>query len=497
MLGIDTYIQKHVRENPSKVAISFCDQAVTYSELSDMCQLMAVKLQEYNLSPGDVVAVICERSIELMVSILAVLKLGCVYLPIDKLNPKPRIEYILSNSQACLIITDEDLDLNSEWPQISINDLAQSTKQPAKYIEDRENRGFCIMYTSGTTGNPKGAVLPKLGVFNHLHSKIDCVSMSKHSIMAQTAGYYFVNSIWQIFCPLVVGAQMAIYDRYVMGCMEQFADRIQRDRVHIFQVVPTFLERFLDFAQQKEPNLQDLQCVVSSSEKLTVSLAERCFKVLPDVRLVNAYGMTECSDDVLHYVLDVPPAEQQDMPIGSPIPHTRIYVINDQEKVCNVNEKGEICVAGIGLSDGYLNAPEQTSLAFVEGSRFGLDETYLYRTGDIGYLKEDGDYVYLGRKDYQVKIGGFRVELYEIESVLLKHPDITQAAVICIEESEKKIMVAFYAAERVIYTRDIDLFLRSLLPGYMVPMKFVHLQKFPLTAMEKIDRKKLYAHSYI
>ena len=286
---------------------------------------------------------------------------------------------------------------------------------------------------------------------------------------------------------------MIIYDRYIMCSMEQFVNKVQQDRVNVFQVVPTFLERLLDFIVQKQPDLPALRCIVSSSEKLTSLLVERHFNTLHDVQIVNAYGMTECSDDVLHYIMSAPPAEQE-IPIGTPIPHTRIYVIDDQNNVCSSNEKGEICVAGLGLSEGYLNASEQTTLAFVKGSCFGLDESFLYRTGDIGYQKKDGNYVYLGRKDYQVKIGGFRVELYEIESTLLKHPDITQAAVVCIEEFGKRIMVAFYVAEQEIAPNNIDSFLRALLPGYMIPMKFVYLQQFPLTAMEKIDRKKLHEH---
>jgi len=494
LLSIDAQIQKHAIENPSKTAISFYEQKVTYSELAGRCRLAAANLQQYDLAPGDVVAIICERSIELIVSILAVLKLGCVYLPVDKLNPGPRIEYILSNSKARLIITDEDLDLGGELPRVHINDLAQSAKPPAADIEERECDGFCIMYTSGTTGNPKGTLLPKAGVFNHLQAKIDCVSMSRESIMAQTAGYYFVNSIWQIFCPLALGARLVICDRHLLSSMERFADTIQRDKVNIFQVVPTFLERLLDFARRERASFPDLKYIVSSSEKLTCHLVQRHFEVLPGVGLVNAYGMTECSDDILHYAMSAPPAQQQDTPIGTPVPHTRVYVIDDHDRVCATGEKGELCAAGIGLSDGYLNAPEQTSLAFVEGSRFGLDEKYLYRTGDIGYQREDGNYVYLGRGDYQVKIGGFRVELYEIESVLLKHSDITQAAVICAEEAEKKVMTAFYTTRREIAPRDIETFLRSLLPGYMVPMKFVCLRQFPLTAMEKVDRKKLHEH---
>lgn len=491
MSYIDPYIRKHAAETPLKTAISFNDITINYSQLEDRICYMSGALARYNLCSGDVIAIVCERNIELIIAIVSVLRLGCVYLPIDKLNPKSRMEYILSNSNAKMIITDDIIQIESRWPQISIDELTQDNR--SLFDKEVHNDGFCIMYTSGTTGRPKGTLMHWEGVFNHLQAKIDCVSMNQKSVIAQNAGYYFVNSIWQIFCPLIVGAEMVIYDRYIMDSMEQLVCSMQKDQVQIFQVVPTFLDRLLDFAIQKQSVFPALKCIVSSSEKLCYTLVQKHFNTLYGVQLVNAYGMTECSDDVLHYVMSDTP-EEQDIPIGTAIPHIRVYVINDQNEVCAPGDKGEICVAGIGLSKGYLNAREQTELAFVRGSFFGLDEVCLYRTGDIGYQKKDGNYVYLGRKDYQVKINGFRVELYEIESAILRHPDITQAAVICIEESEKRIMVAFYASELVIAPDIIDSFLRTLLPGYMIPMKFVNLQQFPLTAMDKIDRRKLYEY---
>ena len=491
MFCISTYIEKHAREIPRNTAITFNERTISYSELETRIRLMAGALARRNVSSGDVVAIMCERNVELIVAIVAVLRLGGIYLPIDKLNPKPRLEYILSNSNAKLIIADQTIQVGDQWPQIPLDILTQD--DGGSLDEKRYNDGFCIMYTSGTTGRPKGTLMHRKGVFNHLQSKIDCVSISQNSVVAQSAGYYFVNSIWQIFSTLIVGAHMVIYDRYIMNSTQQLICKMQKDQVQIFQVVPTLLERMLEYTAQNQLLLPALKCIVSSSEKLTFPLVEKHFNVLPDVRLVNAYGMTECSDDVLHYAMSTQLAEQ-DIPIGLPVPNTRIYIVGKQNEVCDTNQRGEICVAGIGLSEGYLNAPEQTDLAFVRGACFGLDEVCLYRTGDIGYRREDGNYVYLGRKDYQIKIGGFRVELYEIEDTLLKHPDITQTAVICVEESDKKIMVAFYMSEHVIVPENIISFLRGLLPGYMIPVHFIHMQQFPLTAMEKIDRKKLYEY---
>jgi len=491
MQNIDFYIQKHAGQNPSKTAITFYDQRITYAQLLTACQAMAANLSQYNLRSGDVIAILCERNINLIILILAVLKLGCIYLPIDKLNPRQRMEYILSNSHTSLVITDEDLQLHSDLIQVNIKDLMGNANCAPRAIGENETDGFCIMYTSGTTGKPKGAVLHKAGVFNHLEAKIDCLSMDQHSVVTQNAGYYFVNSIWQIFAPLVVGAEIAIYDRYIMNDMEQLVMKMQEDRISVFQAVPTFWNRFFDYINQKRHRFDNLQCLVSTSEKLNHSLAVKCFQSFRHIKFVNAYGQTECSDDVLHFVMEGPPAES-DIPIGFPIQNTRIYIINDEDTICSFYEKGEICVAGIGLSKGYLNAPDLTDSAFVKGSDLGLHEPYLYRTGDIGYQKDDSSIVYLGRKDYQVKINGFRVELFEIENVLLQYPELSQAAVIYSESEGIKKLIAFYSGNQEIDSSSLIAFLKSLLPAYMIPREFIYIEEFPLTAMEKIDRKKLH-----
>lgn len=490
MQSIDCHIRRHAGQTPGKTAIRFYDRSVTYAQLQGRVLSAAARLLEQGLAPGSVVAVICERNIELMVAILALLKIGCVYLPVDKLNPRPRIEYILSNSGARLVITDEELDVSPDFQQLRVETLAGTAQEGPQDLDERSAEGFCIMYTSGTTGKPKGTVLPTAGVLNHLQAKIDCTGMHAGSVVAQNAGYYFVNAIWQMFAPLVVGAELIIYDRNAMNGLDGLVDAVGRDRVSIFQAVPTFWNRFLDSVARNPHSFADLQCIISTSEKLTHPLVEKCFRTLPGVRLVNAYGQTECSDDVLHYAMESVPAEIE-IPIGTPVPQTRIYIIGDDGRVCPQGEKGEICVAGIGLADGYLCAPEQTERAFVKGAALGLSERSVYRTGDIGYERADGNIVYSGRKDYQVKINGFRVELYEIEKVLLQYPQLAQTAVVCREEGESRQLIAFYIAGEEIGHDALNVFLRARLPGYMVPRQFVRVEKFPLTAMEKIDRKKL------
>lgn len=490
MNNIGGYIKKYARETPTKTAVTFYKEQLTYSQLLNRVLSVAAKLSRYNLSAGDVIAVISERNTDLIVTILAVLELDCIYLPVDKLNPQQRIEYILSNSNTRLIITDEYLQIGSEWNQVNLMELTGGAACEPLAVSGTKNNGFCMMYTSGTTGKPKGTLLSKDGIFNHLQAKIDYLSMGEQSIVAQNAGYYFVNSIWQIFSPFLVGATLVIYDRHIMNDMEQLVKKLQEDSISIFQAVPTFWNKFFDYISQKQLSPDNLKCIVSTSEKLNHSLVEKCFRSLRNIKLVNAYGQTECSDDVLHFVMEHTP-DEIDIPIGSPIQNTRIYIVNDENMVCPFYEKGEICVAGIALSNGYLNAPDLTALAFVKGAQLGLDEPCLYRTGDIGYQKEDGNVVYSGRKDYQVKISGFRVELYEIEKVLLQYRGLSQAAVICSEIGEQKKLIAFYSVTQKIELADLKAFLKSALPGYMIPLEFICLEEFPLTAMEKIDRKKL------
>ncbi|MEV3124052.1 amino acid adenylation domain-containing protein [Paenibacillus larvae] len=348
-----------------------------------------------------------------------------------------------------------------------------------------------VIYTSGSTGRPKGAMVEHRGMLNHLYAKIHDFRITGDSVIAQNASHCFDISVWQFFSALVTGGKVVIYPNELTLDAEAFIDHIQQDGVTILEVVPSYLSVLLEHLEPEQTGLEKLELLVVTGEALKPNLVGRWFGKYPGIRMANAYGPTEASDDITHYLMEQDPGRVM-LPVGSPVQNMTIYIVDEAGELCPVGVKGEIWVAGIGVGRGYLNQEEKTREAFTEDPFAKEPGVRLYKTGDIGRWLEDGNIEFLGRKDDQVKIRGYRIEIGEVENRLSEIAGIKEA-VVTVRGGEKtgKYLCAYVTGEEKIDTEKVKQELGRSLPDYMVPEYVVEMEKLPLTRNGKVDRKAL------
>jgi amino acid adenylation domain-containing protein len=289
-----------------------------------------------------------------------------------------------------------------------------------------------VLFTSGSTGNPKGAVVEHLGMLNHLWAKVVDLELTGADVIAQTAPLGFDISVWQMLCPLLIGGQVHVISDETGYDPVAFARAVDDQAITVVELVPTMVRLLLDDLASQPGSLAGLRWMLATGEELPTEVARRWLAAMPQAQLLNAYGPTECSDDVTHHVITRADLELLRLPIGTPVINARLYVLREEDDgnwaACGVDEVGQLFVGGICVGRGYLGNPERTSEAFFQDP-FD-DGGRLYRTGDAVRQLPTGVLQYLGRVDRQVKIAGVRMELGEIEAVLQRHPSVGAVAVI-------------------------------------------------------------------
>jgi amino acid adenylation domain-containing protein len=345
-----------------------------------------------------------------------------------------------------------------------------------------------IYFTSGSTGEPKGAMCEHAGMVNHMFAKIDDLGIVAGQVVAQTAPQCFDISLWQLVSALLVGGRTLIIEQDVILDVERFVDTIIEGQVAVLQVVPSYLEVVLSYLEQHPCELSALRYVSVTGEALKRELTQRWFASQPQIKLVNAYGLTETSDDTNHEVMDrVPDGDR--VPLGRPVNNVHVYVVDEHLAPVPLGSPGEIVFSGVCVGRGYINDPERTRAAFLTDPDTGRRQ---YRSGDHGRWRPDGKLEFLGRRDSQLKIRGFRIELGEIENTLLRVPGVRDGAVVVAERADQsKHLVAFYSSQHPLDVEVLRGRLGESLPEYMVPSVFVWRDRLPLTANSKIDKKTL------
>jgi amino acid adenylation domain-containing protein len=434
-----------------------------------------------------------------MAAVLAIFKAGGVYLPIEPRFPGDRIAAMLTRGGCGLVLTEPDSTTTLDQALKSLPNT-ETLFIEAAYEEDHagSNLGIdvapdqlaYIYFTSGSTGEPKGAMCEHAGMLNHLFAKIDDLEIGERQVVAQTAPQCFDISLWQLASALLVGGRTLLIEQETILDVQRFVDKIIDGRVTVVQVVPSYLEVVLSYLEQQPCDLSTLQCVSVTGEALKKELAQRWFASQPGIKLVNAYGLTETSDDTNHEVMDGVPAGR--VPLGRPINNLSIHVLDEHLAPVPLGAPGEIVFSGVCVGRGYINDPERSRAAFLpDPDRPGQRR---YRSGDHGRWRPDGKLEFLGRRDSQLKIRGFRIELGEIENTLLRVPGVRDGAVVVAERSDQsKHLVAFYSSQQPL---DIDMLkdrLAESLPEYMVPSAFIWRERLPLTPNSKIDKKALTA----
>jgi amino acid adenylation domain-containing protein len=493
--------QMQAERTPRAPAAACGEEELSYEELNLQANRLARRLLKLGVSAEQetIAAVVMERGIELLISMLAIFKAGGVYLPLDPHDPAERIEKILEQAGCRLVLTVNefvslqagqhrdvmpvDAVLKEEGHETGDNIPLRSTPQNLAYV----------IYTSGSTGLPKGAMIEHRGMVNHLYAKIHDLKLTETDIIAQTASQCFDISIWQFLVALIAGAKTAIYPNHLILDPEQTMDRVTGDGVTILEVVPSYLAVLLGVMATKSIQFNALRYLMATGETLKPELVKQWLEKYPHIPIVNAYGPTEASDDITHYVASEPPAaEYARIPIGKPLQNLSIYIVDSHMQLCPIGVKGEICVSGIGVGRGYLKDEERTAQVFMRDP-FARDKAVrLYKTGDLGCWLPDGNIDFFGRKDDQVKIRGFRIELGEIENKMLEHPDIQEAAAIVRQEKNgDKRICAYFVPYKEPLSPGLKEYLALELPDYMIPSYFVKLEQIPVTRSGKVDKKRL------
>ena len=492
--------ERRVATRPDAVAAVHGDRTWTYRELNARANQLGRALLARGLRREGVVAVVTERNLDWMAAVIAVFKAGGAYLPIEPHFPADRIATTLSRAECALVLTERESTATLQPALESLTgverlfvDEAYAEEHAAGDlgIEVTPDQLAYIYFTSGSTGEPKGAMCEQAGMLNHLYAKITDLGITEGQVVAQTAPQCFDISLWQLVSALLVGGRTQLVEQEIILDVARFVDKIVDGRVNVLQVVPSYLEVVLSYLEEQPRALPDLHCVSVTGEALKKELTQRWFASEPGIKLANAYGLTETSDDTNHEVMDRVP-DRDRVPLGPTIINTNVYVVDEYLSPVPLGAPGEIVFAGVCVGRGYINDPERTRKAFMADPHRPGER--LYRGGDFGRWLPEGKLEFLGRRDSQVKIRGFRIEIGEIENKLLLVPGVRDGAVVVAERADRsKHLVAFYSAERAL---EVDLLRKTLgrsLPEYMVPAVYHWSESLPLTANSKIDKKKLTA----
>ncbi|MFF7974943.1 amino acid adenylation domain-containing protein [Streptomyces sp. NPDC007905] len=489
--------EQRARAHPDAVAAVHGEREWTYGELNARANRLARALLERGVGREDVVAVVTERHFDWMAATLAVFKAGGAYLPIEPHFPAGRIAATLSRAGCRLVLTeagsthalDEALATLPGTRRLLVQDAyAEPHADTDPGVKVEADQLAYIYFTSGSTGEPKGAMCEHAGLLNHLYAKIDDLGIGEGCVVAQTAPQCFDISLWQLVSSLLVGGRTLLVGQDVIVDVERFVDTLVRGRAAVAQVVPSYLEVVAAYLEQHPRALPDLRCVSVTGEALKRELVQRWFAIQPGIKLVNAYGLTETSDDTNHEVMDGVPER---VLLGRAVNNVRVYVVDEHLALVPLGAPGLIAFSGVCVGRGYVNDPERTRESYREDPYRPGERLYL--GGDWGRWQPGGKLEFLGRRDNQVKIRGFRIEIGEIENALLRVAGVRDGAVVCTERAAgSKHLIAFYTGE----PQQPDVLreaLGAVLPAYMVPSAFHWQDSLPLTANGKTDRKALTA----
>ncbi len=486
--------EEQVKQNPNQIAIVCNEKEITYKQLNIKANQLARRLLDQGVKRESIVGVMMERSIEMIVGILGILKAGGAYLPIDTDLPKQRVEYMLTDSECSHVLTYQNSIIKGVEFQGSVINLMDIPFEEEQ-VEDLQitmephNLAY-VIYTSGSTGQPKGVMIEHRSLTNFLCAMYEDFSqdIGITDNVLFSSSISFDVTIFEIFVPLVYGARMTIYQGEKFD-VPKLVQVILEEQVTLAYIPPTLLNEIYDYFVRANQKILLNKLFVGVEPIKTKLLAKYDHLFEGNLQILNLYGPTEATVCCTSYQYETnKEITTQNVPIGSPLLNTKIYILDSFHRIQPIGVPGEICISGIGLARGYINRKELTADKFIDHP-FEPGEK-LYKTGDIARWLPDGNIEYLGRVDHQVKIRGYRIELGEIEASLLKYETIKTAVVID-QEDEEKYLCAYVVTEKDISIPEVRAYLATKLPHYMIPQQLIPIHNIPLTQNGKIDRSKL------
>ena len=489
--------EQQVEKTPNNIAVTYDEEHITYKELNNRANQLACILRDNGIKQGKKVAIRINKSIEMVIGILAIIKAGGSYVPIDLSYPKERVEFIIKDSEAELLLTNRQSNIYKnvvkyfEIDNIELDNYSNKNLQVKISPEDI----IYIIYTSGSTGTPKGAMITHKNVVRLLKNDKFQFDFNDKDVWTMFHSVAFDFSVWEMYGALLFGGRLVLVPENVAKDPVEFLTLLRKEKVTVLNQTPTYFYNLLDCELKNEDSDLKIRYIIYGGEALKPNLIKAWKEKYNFTKLINMYGITETTVHVTFKELTDENLNSSESNIGTPIPTLKVYILDKQQRLLPTGIEGEICVAGDGVCKGYLNREELSKQKFII-SPFDSKEI-IYRSADSGYVGDDGNLYYIGRIDTQVKIRGFRVELGEIETKLLRHPSISKCVVLADKKSDKDShLVAYIVCKKNVKIEELKEYLKPLVPPYMIPNYFVKIKKMPLNSNGKVDRKYLKTLNY-
>ncbi len=492
-VSLQELFEAQARRTPGRAALAFEGRRLTYAELDRRASCLARHLQSLGAGPDALVGLFLERSLEMVIAILGILKAGAAYVPVDPAYPDERVAFMLADAGVKWVVSQASLAarLRGEAP-IVVRMAELDWDGPHEALQNRvapENLAY-VIYTSGSTGRPKGVCIEHRNIVNYVLGVAERLQLEpgmNHATVSTIAAD-LGNTV--MFPALATGGCLHVISQARSESQAMLAEYFSRERIDVLKIVPSHLAALQ--TGRNPGGVMPARRLVLGGEASRLDWIERLRAAAPQCEIFNHYGPTETTVGVLTYRLSAPlPATQsRTLPLGRPLPGSTVYLLDEQGAPVPAGEKGELYIGGRGVARGYLRRPELTAERFVPDPFASQHGARLYRTGDLARVLPDGSIEFCGRVDHQVKLHGYRVELGEIEGTLCSHGEVHDAVVLARDDaSGDKQLVAYVVSS--LAPQALREYLKEHLPAYMVPSAFVRMEKLPLTANGKVDRQAL------
>ncbi len=486
--SIHKIIEDITVSHPTKQAVTFNDTSLTYNELNTKANILAQNILNLNLQHNAVIGLCIDRSLDMIVGMLSILKAGGCYLPLDPNYPKERIDFIVNDSNTKLVITQQANNHffeNTNCTFINIEDTLNAPQKNIELPEINKNDLAYIIYTSGSTGKPKGVPISHGNIISSTASRLEFYDANPDAFLLMSS-ISFDSSKAGIFWTLCTGGNLVIAEKRIEQDIDKISNLIGGQNITHTLMLPSLYKLILDYSEIEK--LKPLTNIIVAGEACSVSLCKTHLNLLPKVNLYNEYGPTEGSVWCIAHKVTSKDLNLKNIPIGKSIANSKIYILDKHLKKVPLGVSGEIYIGGSGLSNGYINRPKKTNEVFITNPS---NNERLYKTGDLAYYNKDGNIIFLGRADEQIKIRGFRVELSEIENIINKEEGVDEAIVLHEKEGLNSKLIAFIKSNNSLNIENLKSYLKSKLPDYMLPNDFYVIESFPFLPNGKVDKNKL------